>query len=176
MPRRALPARTASRSEMSLLACRAARVALVSREIHPYVGGGIAPIVTETATLLSTVAEVALFTSARHRDVHVEAATETPYELVWVSEPEAGVGRVFSHMHQYSARVHHALRAHYGARGPDLIEFRDYLAEGFVTVQAIHTLAPWLEDTLVVVRLHHRRDRQRPQRPRARRLRHAGYL
>lgn len=131
------------------------RIALVSREIHPYVGGGIAPIVTEAAKLLSTIADVALFTSARHRDTHLEAATETPYELVWVNEPEHGVsGAYFSHMHHYSARVHRALREHYGARGPDLIEFCDYLAEGFVTVQAKQTLAHWLEDTLVAVRLH----------------------
>ena len=39
-------------------------------------------------------------------------------------------------------------------RGPDLIEFCDYLAEGFVTVQARHTLDPWLARTLVCVRLH----------------------
>ena len=34
------------------------RIALVSREIHPYVGGGIAPIVTAAAGLLSEIAEV----------------------------------------------------------------------------------------------------------------------
>ncbi len=131
------------------------RIALVSREIHPYVGGGIAPIVTAAARLLSEVAEVTLFTSARHRDTHLERATETPYEIVWIDEPADAVsGAYFSHMHHYSARVHAALRAHYGARGPDLIEFCDYLAEGFVTIQAKHTLASWLEHTLVAVRLH----------------------
>jgi len=57
-------------------------------------------------------------------------------------------------MHHYSARVHAALRAHYGVRGPDLIEFCDYLAEGFVTLQDKQTLGSWLERTLVAVRLH----------------------
>jgi glycosyltransferase involved in cell wall biosynthesis len=131
------------------------RIALVSREIHPYVGGGIAPIVTAAAGLLSEVAEVTLFTSGAHRDKHLEAATETPYEIVWVDEPLEGASAAYlSHMHHYSARVHAALRSHYGARGPELIEFCDYLAEGFVTVQAKQTLAPWLEQTQVAVRLH----------------------
>lgn len=142
-------------AQEALLACRAVRIALVSREIHPYVGGGIAPIVTAAAGLLSGVAEVTLFTSAAHRDKHLEAATETPYELVWVDEPLEGQSEAYlSHMHHYSARVHAALRAHYGATGPDLIEFCDYLAEGFVTIQAKQTLAPWLERTQVAVRLH----------------------
>ena len=131
------------------------RIALVSREIHPYVGGGIAPIVTAAAGLLSEIAEVTLFTSSAHRDKHLEAATETPYEIVWVDEPLEGASEAYlSHMHHYSARVHTALRSHYGARGPELIEFCDYLAEGFVTVQAKQTLAPWLEHTQVAVRLH----------------------
>jgi glycogen synthase len=131
------------------------RIALVSREIHPYVGGGIAPIVTAAAGLLSELAEVTLFTSGAHRDKHLEAATETPYEIVWIDEPLEGASEAYlSHMHHYSARVHAALRVHYGARGPELIEFCDYLAEGFVTVQAKQTLAPWLEHTQVAVRLH----------------------
>jgi glycogen synthase len=131
------------------------RIALVSREIHPYVGGGIAPIVTAAAGLLSEIAAVTLFTSSAHRDKHLEAAAETPYEIVWVDEPLEGASEAYlSHMHHYSARVHAALRSHYGARGPELIEFCDYLAEGFVTVQAKQTLAPWLEHTQVAVRLH----------------------
>ena len=131
------------------------RIALISREIHPYVGGGIAPIVTAAAGLLSEIAEVTLFTSSAHRDRHLEAATETPYEIVWVDDPAEGESEAYlSHMHHYSARVHAALRGHYGARGPELIEFCDYLAEGFVTVQAKQTLAPWLEHTQVAVRLH----------------------
>jgi glycogen synthase len=57
-------------------------------------------------------------------------------------------------MHAYSARVDRALRTAYPDRGPDLIEFSDYLGEGMVTVQARHTHDPWLDGTLVCVRLH----------------------
>ena len=57
-------------------------------------------------------------------------------------------------MHHYSARVHAVLRDRYRDGGPDILEFCDYLGEGFVTIQAQHTLASWLERTLVCVRLH----------------------
>jgi glycogen synthase len=138
------------------------RIALVSRELYPYVGGGIAPIVAAAARLLASIAEVTVFTSAAHRREHERLRAERdprllPAEvrLVWVEEPgDEGYGAFYSHMHAYSAAVHVALRETYGDRGPDLIEFCDYLAEGFVTIQAAHTRAAWLERTLVCVRLH----------------------
>jgi len=138
------------------------QIALVSREFYPYAGGGIAPIVAAAARFLSEIAEVTVFTSADHREEHARLRAQGDprlvpdnVELVWVQEPQPGeLGAYLSFMHHYSARVHQALRAHYGSRGPDLIEFCDYLGEGFVTVQAKHTLAGWLERTLVCVRLH----------------------
>jgi glycogen synthase len=138
------------------------RIALVSRELYPYIGGGIAPIVAAQARALSKMAEVVVVTSAMHaeRDAELRAAGDPrllpeDVQVVFVQEPGPdGFGAFYSHMHAYSARVHRALRGHYGDRGPDLIEFPDYLAEGFVTIQASHTGAPWLRDTLVCVRLH----------------------
>jgi glycogen(starch) synthase len=138
------------------------RVALVSRELYPYVGGGIAPIVAAAARLLSQVAEVTLVTSASNREAHERlAAAGDPrlppanVEIVWVEEPQEGqLGAYLSYMHHYSARAYQALARHYGDRGPDVIEFCDYLGEGLVTMQARHTGAPWLERTLVCVRLH----------------------
>ena len=57
-------------------------------------------------------------------------------------------------MHAYSARVDAALREAFADRGPDLIEFCDYLGEGFVTAQARESQDPWLEQTRICVRLH----------------------
>jgi glycogen(starch) synthase len=143
------------------LSWRAVRIALVSREVYPYVGGGIAPIVAAAARQLSEIAEVTLVTSASHREAHEKAvragdpmAVPDFVRMSWVDEPEGDVGGFYSYMHAYSARVDHALRAAYPDAGPDLIEFCDYLAEGFVTVQARHTSDPWLRETLVGVRLH----------------------
>jgi glycosyltransferase involved in cell wall biosynthesis len=133
------------------------RIALVSREIYPYVGGGIAPIVAAAAQRLTQVAEVTVVTSADHREKHIEAGGDPPgVRFVFVEEPESEAAWAgwFSYMHAWSARVDTALREAYPDQGPDLIEFCDYLAEGFVTIQARHTRDPWLERTLVAVRLH----------------------
>jgi glycosyltransferase involved in cell wall biosynthesis len=138
------------------------RIALVARELYPYIGGGIAPIVTAAARLLSQAAEVTVVTSGEHRDEHERLRAAGDPRLVpesvrmaWVEEPrEDELGAYYSYMHHWSARVHATLRDVYGDDGPDLIEFCDYLGEGFVTVQAKHTLADWLQRTLVCVRIH----------------------
>lgn len=138
------------------------RFALVSREIAPFVGGGIAPLITNAATLLSEVGEVTVVTSRNHERAYERArALGDPglppesVRMVFADEPEGDqIGGYLSHMHAWSASVHSALRGVYGDRGPDLIEFNDYFGEGFVTVQAAHTHAPWLANTVVAVRVH----------------------
>ena len=138
------------------------RIALVSREVYPYVGGGIAPIVTAAARALSSVAEVTVLTSAVHRAEHerLSAAGDSrlvpdAIRMVWVEEPSPSeVPSYFSYMHAYSAAVDRAFRAAYPDEGPDLVEFPDYLGEGFVTVQARHTNDRYLQRTLVCVRVH----------------------
>ena len=52
----------------------AVRIALVSREVYPYIGGGIAPIVTAAARSLSQIAEVLVLTSSGHREAARAAA------------------------------------------------------------------------------------------------------
>lgn len=145
-----------------LLPSCAVQIALVSRDVYPYIGGGIAPIVTGAARLLSTVAEVTVVTSAAHRTLHERLSAEgdprllpASVRLVWVQEPEPDeVGAYYSYLHAYSAHVHQALRAAFPETAPDLIEFPDYLGEGLVTLQARHTHDPWLARSLVCVRLH----------------------
>ena len=138
------------------------RVAFVSRELHPYIGGGIAPIVSAAARMLSQQAEVTVFTTARHQDLdrRLRARGDARLlpenvRLVWVPEQDTPPGdAAYSHMHAYSANVLQALKEHYTHGAPDLIEFCDYLGEGFVTAQAVHTLDPWLDSTRVAVRTH----------------------
>ena len=64
------------------------------------------------------------------------------------------MGSFYSLMHAYSARVYEKLRELYPKRGPDLIEFADYLGEGLVTLQAHRTLDPALRNTRICVRTH----------------------
>ncbi len=137
------------------------RIALVAREVYPFSGGGIAPIVTATAGLLTRVAEVTLVTSGAHRERYEElvaAADPTLPEgvhFVFVDEPgPEGYAPWFSHMHAYSGSVFEALCEAYPDGGPDLVEFCDYLGEGFVTVQARRTFDPRIRNSLVCVRLH----------------------
>jgi glycogen synthase len=137
------------------------RVALVARELYPFVGGGIAPIVAAAARELSAIAEVTLVTSAAHRepyerlrDAGDQRVPPPQIRMAFVDEPGEDYGGYLSYMHSWSARVDRALRAAYPGRGPELIEFCDYLGEGFVTVQARRTRDPWLERTRVCVRLH----------------------
>jgi glycogen synthase len=136
------------------------RIALVSREVYPYATGGIAPVVTAAARALACEADVTVFTSSTGREAHerMTAAGDDrrlpdAVAVRWIEEPD-GWGSWYGHMHLYSARAHAALKDHYGDRGPDVIEFGDYLAEGFVTLQDHHGGARWLRDTTICVRLH----------------------
>jgi glycogen synthase len=134
-------------------------LALVSRELHPFVHGGIAPIVRATAQVLSAVAEVTLFTTAAHRERYAELTRDGPLygrdvRVVLVEEPPEGPGSFYSWLQAWSHRVYEALLEAYPDGGPDFVEFPDYLAEGFVTVQAKRTADPGLRNTLVAVRTH----------------------
>lgn len=133
----------------------------MSREYYPFVSGGIAPIVAAAAQQLSAIAEVTVVTSADHAAAHRKlVAAGDPrvpqeVEVLFVPEPSAeGHGGPLHYMHGYSKRVHDVLVRRYGGKGPDILEFCDYLGEGFVTLQAKQTLVRWLDDTLVCVRLH----------------------
>jgi len=138
------------------------RVALVAREFYPFVGGGIAPIVAAASRYLASVADVTVVTSGDYREEYERLRhagdRRLPPEsvrLVFVDEPEGDDwGAFLSYMHAYSARVDRALREAFPDGGPDLLEFCDYLAEGFVTTQAHRARDPWLERTRLCVRLH----------------------
>ncbi len=137
-------------------------IVLVGRELYPFVGGGIAPIIAANAQALSDVADVTLLTTHLHREAYERLIVAGPLygpgvEVEFVTEPgpEPGArGAHYSHMHAWSSRVFEHLAERFGHRPPDLIEFCDYLAEGFVTMQAKHTAEPFLSRTIVAVRMH----------------------
>ena len=53
------------------------RIVLVSRELHPFGGGGIAPVVAALATQLAALADVTLVTTDAHRDALAAAGGAT---------------------------------------------------------------------------------------------------
>jgi glycogen(starch) synthase len=134
------------------------RIALVSRDVAPLCGGGIAEYVTTAAAVLGKIGEVTVFTTDLHEEAYerlVERRLAPDIDLVFVEEPRGDdTGGFYSPLHLYSSRVWDALREHYGDDPPALIEFSDYLAEGFVTTQANQAHDPWLRDTTVAIRLH----------------------
>lgn len=141
---------------------RLLRIALVSREVYPFVlGGGLGRYVTATAETLAAVAEVTIFTSdlyeERYHELRAAGSADLPAGLryVFVPEPrEEDVGAFYHHLHCWSARALEALRREYVDQPPDLIEFPDYLGEGCVTVQAKQTLDPLVRRAAVCVRLY----------------------
>jgi glycosyltransferase involved in cell wall biosynthesis len=123
-------------------------------------GGGIGQFVSSVAGLLSGVAEVTVFTTSLLRDRYeqLQAKGDDPLpgvRVVFVEEPSVvELGGWYHVMHCYSGRVWEALRGVYGERGPEVIEFADYLGEGFVTLQAAWALDPFLSTSRVCVRVH----------------------
>jgi glycogen(starch) synthase len=138
------------------------RVALVSREVHPFVlGGGLGRYVAATAETLAPLGEVIVFTSSihepRYRELMADDSAELPagVRFVFVDEPkEDEIGAFLHHMHAWGGRVLEALKREYGADGPDLVEFPDYLGEACVAVQARRTLDPTLRDSCVAIRCY----------------------
>ncbi len=116
--------------------------------------------VNSAAHLLASRAEVTVVTSSAQEEEYwrLRAAHDPrlpDVAFAFVPEPHGlETAGFFSHMHCYSARVFETLRALYPEGGPDLVEFGDYLGEGFVTVQAADAEDPFLAATLVAVRVH----------------------
>lgn len=141
---------------------RRPRIALVSRELFPFGGGGIGSYVAETAELLATDFDVTIVTASWFRDAHArlraEGDTRVGYggaRVAFVEVPEdRELGGFDAHMHCYSHRVLERLRELYPEGGPELVEFPDYLGEGFVSTQARRGHDAFLRDTTIAVRLH----------------------
>jgi glycosyltransferase involved in cell wall biosynthesis len=137
-------------------------IALVSREVFPFGGGGIGVHVTSLAAVLADRAEVTVFTSAHQQEAYEELRAAGDPRLPvgvrfeFVEEPNPlDYGTFYTYMQSWSSRVCDALRRLYGAAGgPDLVEFPDYLGEGLVTAQARDTLDPAFRNTRVCVRTH----------------------
>lgn len=138
------------------------RIALVSREVYPFVGGGIGAFVAAAARILSTVAEVTVVTTSSYRPLYerlrAQRDARLPPEGVRVAFVEEPTGEEASSWYDvvqcYGARVLERLRELYPDGGPEVIEFPDYHGEAFVTVQAAQALDRFLDGTCVCVRLH----------------------
>ncbi len=135
-------------------------IVLCSRELRPFGGGGIGTYVAAAARTLAPVADVTILTLGRYRErYHELSAVGDPSvdygraSVAFVPEPQ-DLGEFYSEIHVYSQHVLERLGELFGARGPDLIEFSDYLGEGFAATQARRGGDRFLEHTQIVVRIH----------------------
>ena len=136
------------------------QIAFVSREVAPFEGGGIGTYVTAIARLLAPVADVKVFTTERHRAAHRalpahQASLFDGFELLFVEEPRRWqVDETDGFLTLWSGRAFEAVCEAYPGGGPDLLEFPDYLGEGFVAAQARRARDPRLARTTVCVRAY----------------------
>lgn len=120
-------------------------IAFCTRELWPFViGGGIGRTLHGTIQLLASQpgVEVTVVTreTFREESERLRAASDPRLPDVrfsFVADPEGvELGPFASYQHCWSARVYERLCELYPGGGPDLVEFSDYLGEGFVTAQA----------------------------------------
>lgn len=137
------------------------RICLVSTEVAPYVGGGIAVYVNALARTLSPIAEVTVVTrdafAAKHAALARAGSPELPpgvrYEFVPAPD-ERVLQYAWGPHHAWSAAALETVEAIYGGDGPDLLEVPDYHAAGFTLVQAKRSRHRTLERTRIAVRAH----------------------
>jgi glycogen synthase len=136
-------------------------IAFGTRELWPFVtGGGIGRVLHGTVGLLAQEAEVTVITREAYREEceRLHAAGDLrlpPVRFEFIADPEGfDLGPFSSFPHCWSALMYERLCELYPDGGPDLVEFSDYLGEGFVTLQARRSGHRSLRRTRVVVGLH----------------------
>ncbi len=101
------------------------RIAVVSRELYPFGGGGMGNYVNWTAEALADVAEVTVVTTAAHeaeyRALREAGDPRLDPRLRFVFAPDFDYddhGTYYGYFHRWSAHVLEALRRAYPDRGP----------------------------------------------------------
>lgn len=128
------------------------RLAFVCLDPEPYAVSDLRRTVHATASALAAEHEVTVFVAADAPTREWTDHAASAFRTVVVEVPDDADDGFSCTAHRRSARALDALRAAYGAGGPDVVEFADRGGEGAVTVQARITRDPFLAATRVVVR------------------------
>ncbi|MFN0131984.1 MAG: glycosyltransferase family 4 protein, partial [Phycisphaerales bacterium] len=135
------------------------RIALVSRELAPFTGGGIGSYASLMARVLAGAGhDVHLITEA-HEGLAARGSSLLPRVSIHVVDPlggTAGLDAYPTYPQRYSMAVFFALSGLAERLGGfDLVEFPDYHGEGYATIRAKRTSgAGALESAVLAVRLH----------------------
>jgi glycosyltransferase involved in cell wall biosynthesis len=128
-----------------------ARIVLAGREVWPFVeGGGLGRYVWTAARTLADHHDVTVVTTARHASMRDDPRLPAGVHFEFVDEPQGDPAPCITTGHAWSVALLDAVRG----LQPDVVEFADYLGEGFATVHARRAGDPALRDTSVVVRAH----------------------
>jgi glycosyltransferase involved in cell wall biosynthesis len=137
------------------------RIAFVSREVYPFDSAGLGNYVTFSAAALAPHAEVAILTSDLYEERYHELVEASDPRLPdgvrfeFVAEPKAKeLPGWYEAWHLWSARAFEAIVRLYPEGAPDLVEFPDFCAEGFVAAQAVQTDDPRIRNTTVAIRAY----------------------
>ncbi|QQS10208.1 MAG: glycosyltransferase [Phycisphaerales bacterium] len=133
------------------------RVCLVSREVRPFVGGGLATYVQEMArVLVSRGHEVHVLTVPTENltvRLHEVIPGVVAHEVVIHRGHAAIPGAYYSHANRYSMAVFEKLRELHAHTPFDYIEFPEYAGEGYWSLRAKRTLGDFA-GCVLGVRLH----------------------
>jgi glycogen synthase len=128
-----------------------ARIVLAGREVWPFVeGGGIGRYMWTVAGMLARQHDLTILTSAAHARMRDDPRLPDGVALEFVAEPSGDVAPLATTGHAWSVALLDGVRR----LQPDVVEFQDYLGEGFATVHARRAGDPALRHTSVVVRAH----------------------
>lgn len=133
------------------------RICLVSREVRPFVGGGIATYIAEMAcALVAAGHEVHVLTGPQEELQRrgEEAMPGVRFHAVNVEEGKAALaGAFYAEATRYAFGVLEALRPLHAKLKFDAIEFPEYRGEGYWCLRAKRTLGDF-EEAVLSVRLH----------------------
>jgi glycosyltransferase involved in cell wall biosynthesis/GT2 family glycosyltransferase len=133
------------------------RLCLVSREVRPFVGGGIATYIAEMANALVAAGHEVHILTAPQDDLQRRGAEAMPgvtFHAVQVDQGKSALpGAFYAEATRYAFAVLEALRPLHERLKFDVIEFPEYRGEGYWCLRAKRTLGDF-GDALLSVRLH----------------------
>jgi len=132
------------------------KVALVSRELAPFYGGGIGTYVSEMAAVLAAAGHEVHIITGPHDGVLSRGPAIRPgvrFHCVDLETGDAGLDAYPAYPMRYAMAVYQTLRQLWAKGGFDYIEFPDYHAEGYFAIRAKRTLGDFA-GAVLAVRLH----------------------
>lgn len=133
------------------------RMCLVSREVRPFVGGGIATYIAEMASALAAAGHEVHVLTAPQENLQRRGEDAMPgvrFHAVQIDQGKAALpGAFYAEATRYAFGVLEALRRLHELLKFDVIEFPEYRGEGYWCLRAKRTLGDFA-DAVLSVRLH----------------------